>query len=437
MSLSASPLDASLWFDDECAPSATSDAQRMTEASVAAAAQSAPRPLTLARDAHIGYLVRALDGLSSSHLSLDASRPWLLYWALHSLDLLGARPTDRFPSVVRYLARCQCAGGGFGGGPGQLPHTAATYAAVLALAIVGGDEALGAIDTRGLRALFASLRDADTGGFRVQPGGEMDVRGAYTVLAVAHLTGLMGGEEGGEEGGDGGGERAGRVDASGEGAFTRAGEQQRRSGASVDDPRNLARGTADFLLRCQSYEGGFGGEPGNEAHGGYTYCAVAGLSLLRALHHADVRALRGWVAARQLPLEGGLQGRTHKLVDSCYSFWIGAVARVLEDAEAAPGAPAPCLLDAARLQSFLLAACQAPEGGMRDKPGKPRDLYHTCYALSGLALAQGRGVLGGDANALARTHPLFNIRPEHVQAARAYFTRARGIVGCEDPPPPT
>ena len=191
------------------------------------------------------------------------------------------------------------------------------------------------------------------------------------------------------------------------------------------------------MLRCQSYEGGFGGEPGNEAHGGYTYCAVAGLSLLRALHHADVRALRGWVAARQLPLEGGLQGRTHKLVDSCYSFWIGAVARVLEDAEAAPGAPAPCLLDAARLQSFLLAACQAPEGGMRDKPGKPRDLYHTCYALSGLALAQGRGVLGGDANALARTHPLFNIRPEHVQAARAYFTRARGIVGCEDPPPPT
>lgn len=37
---------------------------------------------------------------------------------------------------------------------------------------------------------------------------------------------------------------------------------------------------ADFLLRCQTYEGGFGGEPFNEAHGGYNFCALAGLLIL-------------------------------------------------------------------------------------------------------------------------------------------------------------
>jgi protein farnesyltransferase subunit beta len=39
-------------------------------------------------------------------------------------------------------------------------------------------------------------------------------------------------------------------------------------------------GTADFLLSCQTYEGGFGGEPGNEAHGGYNFCALAALLIL-------------------------------------------------------------------------------------------------------------------------------------------------------------
>lgn len=33
-------------------------------------------------------------------------------------------------------------------------------------------------------------------------------------------------------------------------------------------------------------------------------------------------------------------------------------------------------------------SCQDHRGGLLDKPGKSRDFYHTCYTLSGLALAQ-------------------------------------------------
>jgi protein farnesyltransferase subunit beta len=36
--------------------------------------------------------------------------------------------------------------GGFGGGHGQISHCASSYAAVLSLAMVGGDEALNLID---------------------------------------------------------------------------------------------------------------------------------------------------------------------------------------------------------------------------------------------------------------------------------------------------
>jgi protein farnesyltransferase subunit beta len=446
-------------FDDEGAPTATSAAQEETEEQCAAwlaeaAAASPTGAPALLRDRHVGYLLRSLDGLSSSHASLDASRPWLVYWALQSLDLLGVRPVERFPGVVAFLRRCQCASGGFGGGPGQAAHTAATYAAVLALAVVGTTDAYGAIDRAALLRFYRSVKarpggagsgtsgGAAAAGFRVQPDGEMDVRGTYTALAVCTLTRLL------------------------------------------DADPGLGDGCAAFLAGCQGYEGGFGGEPGNEAHGGYTYCAVAALHLLQAQAQAqarakrrgdgsvgdgggdaaatgavpyDVAALTRWLVGRQMALEGGFQGRTNKLVDACYSFWQAAVFALLPPARVtrrpAPGsdvaagsgdggAPAPqaaaaavdddMLLDRRRLQSYLLACCQAPDGGLRDKPGKGRDLYHTCYALGGLAVAQHDRhggpvpayVLGGAPNAVAATHPLFNLRPERVDAIRAYFDGA-------------
>jgi protein farnesyltransferase subunit beta len=40
----------------------------------------------------------------------------------------------------------QNASGGFGGGHGQTSHLAGSYAAVLSLAMVGGEEALGLVD---------------------------------------------------------------------------------------------------------------------------------------------------------------------------------------------------------------------------------------------------------------------------------------------------
>ena len=72
---------------------------------------------------------------------------------------------------------------------------------------------------------------------------------------------------------------------------------------------------------------------------------------------------------------------------------------------------------------WVLKACQT-SGGLRDKPGKAADYYHTCYCLSGLAAAQhlpGGCVLGGEENVLQRTDPLINVVVEKLEAARQYF----------------
>lgn len=42
---------------------------------------------------------------------------------------------------------------------------------------------------------------------------------------------------------------------------------------------------------CQTYEGGFSGCPGLEAHGGYTFCGLAALVLLQKGHLCDIQSL--------------------------------------------------------------------------------------------------------------------------------------------------
>ncbi len=62
-------------------------------------------------------------------------------------------------------------------------------------------------------------------------------------------------------------------------------------------------------------------------------------------------------------------------------------------------------------------------GGLRDKPGKSVDFYHTCYCLSGLASAQHASncVLGPSENLLKRPDPLCNVTEEKLAGARQYF----------------
>ena len=52
----------------------------------------------------------------------------------------------------------------------------------------------------------------------------------------------------------------------------------------------------------QTYEGGLGGEPGNEAHGGYTYCGLAALMLAGSTHVLHLPRLLHWAVHCQARL---------------------------------------------------------------------------------------------------------------------------------------
>lgn len=126
--------------------------------------------------------MRGLRYLGPGFICLDASRPWLCYWMLHSIDLLKGleAPTDDaahadadaelLMHVMTTMASCQNAGGGFGGGPQQLSHCAPTYAAVLALLIVGTEAAYRVIDRPALYRWFLA-RKHPSGGFCMHDDG--------------------------------------------------------------------------------------------------------------------------------------------------------------------------------------------------------------------------------------------------------------------------
>ncbi len=60
-------------------------------------------------------------------------------------------------SVIQTLSPMQNADGGFGSGHGQISHCAPSYAAILSLAMVGGDESLSMINRRTLYASTAAF----------------------------------------------------------------------------------------------------------------------------------------------------------------------------------------------------------------------------------------------------------------------------------------
>lgn len=102
-----------------------------------------------------------------------------------------------------------------------------------------------------------------------------------------------------------------------------------------------------------------------EAHGGYTFCGVAALVILKKEQLLNLRSLlvsvsgaapgcwdvpvlavpprsplsppQHWVASRQMRFEGGFQGRCNKLVDGCYSFWQAGLLPLLHHALHAQG----------------------------------------------------------------------------------------------------
>ena len=347
-------------------------------------------PLHKAR--HVNYLRKGLSRLSENFECLDASRPWLCYWIVHSLNLLGDKlTTEHQIRISQFIGSVQAETGGFTGNVGHLPHLATTYAAVSAVASLDHEQCWEVIDCERLKAFISTMHNED-GSFAMHKDGELDVRGAYCAAVVATLCGI--------------------------------------------NTEELFQNTGEWIAKCQTFEGGFGSRPGTEAHGGYTFCSLAALILLNKTHLIDKEQLLHWAVHRQMRFEGGFQGRTNKMVDGCYSFWQGGVFPLLHHI-ISPGNP-DCLnkdgwlFSQVALQDYILFCCQYPSGGLVDKPGKSRDYYHSCYCLSGLSIAQhsfnDTFVRGDQNNLIEPTHPIFNIVLSKANKFFEYFNKTNKIV---------
>ena len=243
-------------FDDEGYSSASSVEQLSVELRVLSLLRQgrslSSSSLLLRREEHETYLRSALEGLSPSFAGLDSSKPWLCYWICHALDLMAAELPPRLATRVQnYLLRCTAKEGGFCGGPQQLPHLAPSYAACLTLATLARTDGFDRVDRTAMYAFLKSLKQPD-GSFAMHLDGECDVRSTYCALTVASLLNLLTPE----------------VQRLFVGLCVWE-QENLKFAKKKKKKKKLTAGTAEYVLSCQTYEGGFGGAPGNEAHGGF------------------------------------------------------------------------------------------------------------------------------------------------------------------------
>ncbi|KAF8390402.1 hypothetical protein HHK36_024928 [Tetracentron sinense] len=472
--------------------------------------------LELQRDKHMEYLTKGLRQLGPGFCVLDANRTWLCYWILHSIALLGESVEDELENnAIDFLSHCQDPNGGYGGGPGQastrptMPHLATTYAAVNSLITLGGLRALSSINRDKLYIFLLRMKDP-SGGFRCTRSVSIVPPAYYAHLVAFPVCFYMEPETSDSGSVTSGAAGRGMATGSGGARSTRvaaAAVPVRPLPALKDNVKKVAsilkildyelvRNVGNYILSCQTYEGGISGEPGSEAHGGYTFCGLATMILINETDRLDLTRLIDWVAFRQGG-ECGFQGRANKLVDGCYSFWQGAIFPLIqrlhsivdEQLRAMNGGEGKHSVDRAHtvatsklsegelsldetssqvdeachcrhegklsdiafnflngcaeleplfhsiaLQQYILLCSQVQDGGFKDKPGKYRDYYHTCYCLSGLAVCQyccskdansppsPRAVFGPYSNLLEPIHPLFNVVLDRYHEAHEFFS---------------
>ncbi|KAK7340876.1 hypothetical protein VNO77_21593 [Canavalia gladiata] len=291
------------------------------------------------------FVISALDFLNSLHsIEKDAVVKWVLSFQAHpatQADLNdgqfygfhGSRSSQFPPNENGVLIR-------------NNSHLASTYCAIAILKIVGYE--LSNLDSESIVASMRSLQQPDGSFMPIHTGGETDLRFVYCAAAICFM---------------------------------------------LDNWSGMDKEKAkDYILNCQSYDGGFGLVPGAESHGGATYCAIASLRLMGFIEDnilsssalsslIDVPLLLDWILQRQ-GTDGGFQGRPNKSSDTCYAFWIGAVLRILGGYN---------FVDKNALRGFLLS-CQYKYGGFSKFPGEFPDLYHSYYGFTAFSLLEESGL---------------------------------------------
>eukprot|EP00977_Amphora_coffeiformis_P007222 scaffold1569_cov171-Amphora_coffeaeformis.AAC.8 len=335
------------------------------------------------RQLQIGYFSYCLRRLQGPYAKLDTNRLTLAHFCVHALSLLGVWDNEELQRTLcldrqgiiewiyamqvvvvvdnndgddpsPYEAHAGFKGGSFLGGTfgaadeDDTPtssfsssswqefnqgHIAMTYTALCTLRALGDD--LGRVHTDAIVQGLKHLQLPD-GSFQcVAVGSEHDMRFLYCACCISYMLGDWSG---------------------------------------VDKERAVS-----YIQSCRSFDGALALLPGNEGHGGSTFCGIASLVLMQrcddVLDDAWRSELIHWCVHRQV---GGLQGRPNKNEDTCYSYWIGGTLRLLGAFE---------LMDHEKLRGFVMQ-CQTRMGGFSKLIGAFPDVLHAYYSLAYLSLSQ-------------------------------------------------
>ena len=323
-------------FDDEGVETVTSQDQKKTEQLVAETKKS---ETIVKRNSHRDFMLRMISGLGAPFAKMCSEEPWIPYWFMNTMSVLSLEKIHNYKFYVdaclKYLLKRKPEIG-YASAPQHKGHVILAYTAINTIALSQDEKAYQTIDRRALYEWMMSLKQPN-GSFQAEAGNEADSRSTYCAVSVASLLNMLTPE--------------------------------------------FVENVDVFLKSCQGYDGGFAPVPGTETHGGYGFTSVAALDLLGKLDTIDLDAAIAWCAMRQMPFEGGFNGRSQKLVDTCYTWWVGAMCRILADHKRIP----PFWNEEA-LATYVLGVCQSA-GGLCDKPGVMPDMFHTMYGLAGLSAA--------------------------------------------------
>jgi len=317
---------------------------------------------------HINASIMFLrQGLPITAIDNDQTRLIIAFYCLATLDVLGVVETSTKEAEredwQRWLWLQQVRGSwgaGFRGSPYNNqsapseydpPFLIMTYAALVALAILR--DPFTALDREGILR-YLKLSQREDGSFKLYPSSEeYDLRMTYCAFAICSM---------------------------------------------LDDWSSInTRIAVEFIQRCRTYEGGYGQEPLNEAHGGSTYCALASLHLLPKSHPNPLTAFQREQTLRWLLYQqnGGFSGRTNKVQDACYCFWCGASTEILGKAD----------LVNEQANAAYLSECQFRFGGIGKEPDSRADPYHTYLGLACLNILSKNSV---DPAFPSEVNPLWN-----------------------------
>eukprot|EP01119_Soliformovum_irregulare_P019623 TRINITY_DN625_c0_g1_i1.p1 TRINITY_DN625_c0_g1~~TRINITY_DN625_c0_g1_i1.p1 ORF type:complete len:337 (+),score=22.79 TRINITY_DN625_c0_g1_i1:3-1013(+) len=308
------------------------------------------------------YLHHMYNVLPTPYASQDSNRLTLLYFVVAGLDILGELDRVNKEQLVSYIyaqqvlpdkddpdrlvGNCGFRGGSFYGrpyNPNNEPtsaeqydksHIAMIYTALSMLRMCGDD--FSQVQKQSILKAIKSLQLPDGSFECVHGAGENDMRFVFCAAASCKMLNDF-------------------------------------SGMDVD----LA---IQYIISSQSFDGGIGQGPGQESHGGSTYCAVAALFLMGRLDDLPRKDdLVKWCLDRQV---SGFQGRSGKPPDSCYAFWIGCTLAMLN---------AYKFVEFPLVKSFQ-CSCVFKAGGFSKVPNAYPDVMHTYLSLGGLSLGGAQGL---------------------------------------------